>query len=572
MTTDDKRTIRKLAAIVVADVMHYSRQMEADEVGTLARLKSLRLEILDPAMRAHEGRLVKLMGDGLLAEFASAIDATEWALSVQRAIAARNENLPEAAQMSLRVGVNVGDVIVEGDDLYGEGVNVAARLEPLAPPGGICISSAVHDHVSGKVDAVFAARGERTVKNIARPLSIFCWSPTTLDEGDSVPFAPRARGAKPSLAVRAFEATGSSGDAMMLASAVYDATVGSLATLSGITVLSDATRADYVAGATIQVVGQRYRAMVRMVDNRSGEQFWSIRFDGDLSEFFDAQDDLAYRVSQALRFSIYDREVAEMEKLPVAERTTEQILGRIGQTIAGANRHEWPEAGPRLDSIILASPDEAGPRAMKACWHLHDVFYGWREITSEDRSAAIAMAREAVRRNDRSDFAHMTLALIHLYCERDVDRALRESERALELSPYYTLARYTQGLALVFAGRAAEGMPLCRRSVDVSSRLVMNPRIMQGAALGAFLLEQHDEAMDWAKRADHQSHDVAPTLLILAAAAGAAGADGDAATARDRLLTLFPDLRLSELRRWPFRHPADHDRFLAGLVSAGLPA
>src|SRR5688572_2969781 len=149
MTTGEPRTIRKLAAIVVADVVHYSKMMEADEVGTLARLKALRGEVIDPAMRAHDSRLVKLMGDGLLAEFASAIDATEWALAVQKAAAARNEDIPEDERMSLRIGVNVGDVILEGDDIYGEGVNLAARLEPLAPPGGICISAAVHDHVEG---------------------------------------------------------------------------------------------------------------------------------------------------------------------------------------------------------------------------------------------------------------------------------------------------------------------------------------------------------------------------------------------------------------------------------------
>jgi len=522
-------------------------------------------------MRAHDGRLVKLMGDGLLAEFASAVDATEWALDVQRTIALRNESLPELARMALRVGVNVGDVIVEADDIYGEGVNVAARLEPLAPPGGICISAAVHDHVHGKIDTEFVARGERIVKNIARPVSIFFWSPTTLDEGDSVPFAPRPRGRKPSLAVRGFDATSVGGDAALLACAVHDATVGSLANLTGITILADTTGADYVAGATIQAVGERYRAMVRLVDNRTGEQFWSDRFDGDLSELFDAQDELAYRVSQSIRFSIYDREVAEMEKLPPAERTTEMILARIGQTIAGANRHEWAEAGPKLDSIIMSDPDDAGPRAMKACWHLHEVFYGWREIPDEDRAAALAAAHEAVRCNERSDFARMTLSIVYLYCEGDADRALRESERALELSPYYALGRYTRGLAWVFGGRPAEGLALCSHTLQVSPRIVMNHRIMQAAALGAFLVGRHDEAVEWAKRADHLVHDVAPTLLILAAAAAAAGPGEDAAIARDRVLTLFPDFRLGEMRRWPFRNAADHDRFVASLASAGLP-
>lgn len=586
MSTGEQRTIRKLAAIVVADVMHYSRQMEADEVGTLARLKSLRTEILDPVMRAHDGRLVKLMGDGLLAEFASAVDATEWALATQRAIAERNAPLPEAQRMTLRIGVNVGDVILEGDDIYGDGVNVAARLEPLAPGGGICISAAVHDHVQGRVDAEFVARGEHTVKNIVRPISIFCWSPsaTASQPGRTAPGTAaaaqqastsppaRPRGRKPILAVLPFDAAGDNADAAFLASAVHEATIASMANLSGITVLADSTRADYVASGTIQAVGRRYRAMVRLVDNRSGERFWSDRFDGDLSELFGAEDELAYRVSTALRFSVYDREVAEMEKIPEAERTTEMILARIGQTLAGANREEWEEAGPKLDAIIASDPADAGPHAMKASWYLREVFYGWRELDNGNAAEAVAECRLALRYNPRSDFVHMVASLVHLYCEKDADKAQRAAERALELSPFYAIGRYMQGLAMIFGGQAEAGLAICANTILASPRMVMNHRIMQGAALGAFLAGRFDEAVDWAKRSDHQAHDVAPTLLILAAAAAAAGRDDEARATTDRLLACFPDLRLGAMRRWPFRDAADHDRFTAALAAAGLPS
>lgn len=573
MSGDDKRVLRRLSAIVVADVVHYSRMMEADEVGTLARLKALRSEILDPVLRAHEGRLVKLMGDGLLAEFASAIDAAEWAVAVQGAIAARNADLPEESRMTLRIGVNVGDVILEGDDIYGDGVNLAARLEPLAPPGGVCISASVHGHIQGKIGARFVSRGERSVKNIARPVAIYCWSPEGLEEPEAAPSAPAAtpRGRKPTLAVRAFEAAGGSGDASMLASAVHEATVGSLSNLTGITVLADTAAADYVASATVQAAGQRYRATVGLVDNRNGQQFWSDRFDGNLSELFLAQDDLAFRVSQAIRFSVYDREVAETESVPVHERTTEMMLARIGQTIAGANRHEWPDAGPRLESILAVLPNDAGAWAMKACWHLHEVFYGWREVADADRAASLAAARQALRCDERSDFAHITQALVHLYLERDTARAVREAERALELSPYYAIGHYTQGLAWVFGGRPAEGLDVCIKALQANPRMVMNHRMQQAAALGAFLDGRHEEALDWARRADHRLPDVAPTLILLACCAVAADCPQDAAAARDRLLELFPDFHLGAMRRWPFRHDADHERFVESLREAGLP-
>jgi adenylate cyclase len=567
----EARTVRKLAAIVVADVVQYSKQMSTDEVGTLARLRSLRSEVIDPLMRAHDGRLVKLMGDGLLAEFASAVDATEWALAVQRAAAARNEGVADDKSMRLRIGVNVGDVIVEDGDLYGDGVNVAARLEPLAPPGGICVSAAVHDHIEGKVDADFVGRGEQTVKNIARPIAIWCWAPGGVDEGDSVPFRPRGDGRKSSIAVRRFEVTGNNPEASMLAEAAYDATVGSLSNLSGLTLLADETRADFVASLALQAVGSRYRAVVRLSDNRSGEQFASDRFEGDLSDVFTAQDDLAIRVSQSIRFSIYDREAFESEKVPLSELTTEMLLSRIGFTLAGGRPHEWAESGPRLESILLARPGEAGAWGMKACWHLHEVFYGWREVSDEDRAASLKAAREAVRLNERSDFTHSSLGLACLYAGRDPLRAAGEAERALELSPFYAIAHLVLGLAWAFGGRPAEGLEVCRKAIAVNARLISNHRTMQAASLCALLVDRADEAIDWAHRSDQQVHDVCPTLQIQAAACVAAGRTAEAAGTRDRILALFPDFRLGQMRRWPFRNPADFDRFLSWLAEAGLP-
>lgn len=571
MSEHERRTTRRLAAIVIADVVHYSKQMEADEVGTLERLRRLRSEVLDPAMRTHGGRLVKLLGDGLLAEFASAIEAASWAVSVQRQIAARNAALPEERRMTLRIGVNLGDVILEDDDIYGDGVNVAARIEPLSPRGGVCLSAAVHDHVQGRIEATFVSRGEHRVKNIARPIAIWCWSPDGLDEGASVPFSPREHGRKPTLAVRPFEAAGTGEDVRLLALAVHDATVGSLSNLSGITVLSDPARADFVASATIQAAGTRYRATVRLADNRNGEQFWSDRFDGDLSELFDAQDDLAYRVSQALRFSVYDREVAETERIPATERTTEQILARIGQTIAGSKRHEWKDAGEKLEAILLARPTDSGALAMKAGWHLYEVYYGWREPSEADRAGALENARLAVRHNRASDFAHFALSTAHLYCEHDTERAQREAERALELSPYYALGRFALGLARVFGGDADEGFAICAAAVQGSPRMVHTHRVVQAGALGAFLAGRFDEAVEWAHRSDHQVQDVIPTLVVLAASAASGGRPQEARAAVARVLAQAPEFRIAEMRRWPFRRREHLDRFSAALVAAGFP-
>ena len=571
------RTARRLAAIVMADVVGYSRQMAADEVGTLARLRSLRAEIIDPLMAEHGGRIVKLMGDGILAEFASAVSATEWAVAVQaeiferRAAAAQGDDNEPGDGMQLRIGVNIGDIILEDGDIFGDGVNVAARLEPLAPVGGICISGAVHDYVHGRIAAEFTAGGERSLKNIAKPIAVWRWAPFPLEPELAAPVAAAAPAAdrKPTLCVRPFDGSGQ--DASSLTAAVHDATVLALSNLSGITLLADSSRADFVASATIQTVTGRYRATVRLVDSASGQQFWSDRFDGALAEVFDAQDELALRISTAIRYSIYDRQVAETERVPAAERTREMIFARLGQTMAGGYRHEWPEAGPALDAILAADPSNSGAHAMKACWHLHEVFYGWRELAPHDRDAAVSHAREGVRCNERSDFARMAMSIVHLYAENDPERAVRESRRALELSPYYAIGRYSLGLARAFAGDAEAGLTDCLVAAQASSRTVIHHRMLQAAALAAFVAGRYDEAVDLARRADHLLRDVSQTLFLVAATAHAAGDAGEAASAAAQILAQFPDFSLARMRRWPFRRSDDAERFTAALRGAGLP-
>jgi tetratricopeptide (TPR) repeat protein len=322
---------------------------------------------------------------------------------------------------------------------------------------------------------------------------------------------------------------------------------------------------------TLQAVGTRYRAVMHLSDNPTGQRFASERFDGDLTDVFEAEDDLAFRLSQSIRFSVYDREAIAMDRMPASEHTTEMLLARVGFTLAGGGpREEWAEAGPRLESILAANPNEASAWGMKACWHLRDVFNGWREISEEDRAASRHAARESVRRNERSDFAHTSLALAYLYADRDPLRALGEAERALELSPY-AIARLARESALVFGGRPADALDSARNSVRISTRLAWNHRTMQLAAIGALLTDRADEAIEWARRSDQQMHDLPPALMIEAAACVAAGRVDEAHAARQRLLAQFPDFRLGEMRRWPFRNPADLDRFMTWLAGAGLP-
>ena len=316
---------RRLAAILAADVVGFSRLMEEDEAGAFAALKALRADLVDPKIADRRGRIVKLMGDGMLVEFPSVVEAVECAVDIQRAMAERSGD----RRIEFRVGVNLGDVIVDGDDIYGDGVNLAARLEGLADPGGVCVSAMVWDQLHGKMETEFVAVGERQVKNIARAIGIFAWHPSGVDRAPAEASVAEP-GRKPTVALGAFEAVGRSEEVDILAASVRDATAASLANQTGMTVLSDTAVADYVASAKIQALGQRSRATVHILDRQSGIQFASERFDGVLVDLFEAEDALAYRIYMSIRFAVYQREVEQAAGLPPDAQSSEMLIAQAG--------------------------------------------------------------------------------------------------------------------------------------------------------------------------------------------------------------------------------------------------
>ncbi|MGI9525452.1 MAG: adenylate/guanylate cyclase domain-containing protein [Hyphomicrobiaceae bacterium] len=565
-----EETGRRLAAILAADVVGYSRLIGIDEEGTVAAFRAHRAELIEGEIERYSGRVVNTAGDSLLIEFSSAVDAVRCALSVQKGMAARNEAIAPEQRITFRIGINVGDVVIDGDDILGDGVNIAARLEGICRPGGIVLSANVYDYVEGRIDESFVDNGECTLKNIARPLRTYSWQFAKQPEV-AVPSPSKRAGRRPTVALTPLDAVGRGEDAQVLAATVTSAVSSALSNQTGLTLVTDLAQADYLAKGSIQARDGRYRATVQLFDQRSSEQFASDRFDGKIDNLFAAEEELAFRISTAVRFAIYPRNIERASGEEVDKDAIETILAKAGYLLLNESRADWRTALELADAVATRESNNSMAYAIKAVAHLVEVVSGVRAVPTQDGEAAFAAAKRAVELQEHSDFAHHAKAMVHLFYKRDLDAARRECERALELNPYYPFSMAILGLTLIFLDDAERGTRLCTKVVEANPRLPNNRRFMRSISYGHFVEERYDDAIYWAQRSDQLAANVPPTLLSLTAAASHAGECELAAATVDRLMASDPDLTSADLWRLPFRKEAHWSRFIEGLTKAGLP-
>ncbi|MEE9589593.1 MAG: adenylate/guanylate cyclase domain-containing protein, partial [Hyphomicrobiaceae bacterium] len=334
----DTNVTRKLAAILAADVVGYSRLMGEDEAGTLAALKAHREELVEPKIAEHNGRVVKLMGDGLLAEFGSVVSAVQCAVEIQRAMAERNTDLPEGRRIDFRVGINLGDVIVEGEDIYGDGVNIAARLEGLAEPGGICVARNVFDQVKGKVDTAFEDLGERKIKNIAEPLRVYSVRPDNSDRPARAMEDALALPQRPSIAVLPFENMSADPEQEFFADGITEDIITELSKFRSLFVIArnssfafkgqptDAKEVSaklgvrYVVEGGVRRAGNRVRVTAQLIDAVDDKHIWAERYDRDLEDIFAVQDE----VTRAI-VSTIEPQLGSTERQRARRKPTESL-------------------------------------------------------------------------------------------------------------------------------------------------------------------------------------------------------------------------------------------------------
>ena len=581
------RTQRRLAAIVAADVVGYSRLMGMDEAGTLAALRQHRAELIDPAIAEFGGRIVKTMGDGLLLEFPSVVDAVQCALQVQNAMAARNENIAEDRRIVFRIGINLGDIIIDGDDIRGDGINIAARLEGLAEPGGICISRRVHEDVQDRLADEFADGGKQTLKNIARPVQVWRWSSsgtqqTIQEETEAQPLPD-----KPSIAVLPFDNMSGDGEQEYFADGITEDIITELSRFReflviarnstfvykgaamDLTAVARELNARYIVEGSVRKAGNRVRVTAQLIEGTTNTHLWADRFDGDLTDIFALQDEITAAIVRAVAPRFVQAEVERSAKLSETQLSSWDSLLRARALLAALDREGVGEAMPLLRTAIRQDPRNAQAHSWLAYALFLSSAFGWFGDPDISRDEAVSFARQAVSIDPDDALSHVVLGLIEASATNDMQAAARAYERALGINPNFAMAYGFMGGNQAVLGNFAAA----RTHLDQALRL--SPRDPSAGLwqilynIGLFGAERYDDVVSGADEAIRSNPDFAGLYRQRAAALAKLGRIEEARNDIKQVLRLDPDITIKIMRGTPFW--LDVEPFLDALREAGLP-
>ena len=578
----EERTERRLAGIMSADVAGYSRLMGKDETGTLSALKALRKDVFAPQVTAHKGRVVKLMGDGALVEFPSIVNAVDCAVAVQRALADR----ATGEAIRLRIGINLGDIIIEGSDIYGDGVNVAARIQEVAEPGGIALSGPAYDQVLGKVKANFTDDGERELKNIAKSVRVWRW---TNDVGATTGLVePLALPDKPSIAVLPF--TNMSGDPEQehFADGMTEDLITDLSKVSGMFVVArnssfafkgqsidirEAARrlgVRYVLEGSVRKAGSRIRINAQLIDAVSGGHLWAERYDGTVENVFELQDNVGARVVSALAIHLIGDESARLQRVHTRNLEAYELYVQAKATPYPPIPKRIEAAREMFERVIELDPEFAGGYA-GVSWMLGFAATWGNSDAGPAVARALSLARKAVEVDDTFGWSYMTLALA-LQLQGKHEEAIAAADEAIIRQPNDADAHAYRGIILAFAGHPELGLEPIERAIRLNPQFANSPYLNLRSGI-TFLAQDYDSAVwSYEENIKRQGPVGPPVLCWVAAAYWALNKPDDAAHAVTHLATRFPAFRLSS---WNFlkllRSPEDRQRIHDLMRAAGLP-
>jgi len=586
----DERVQRRLAAILAADVVGYSRLMGLDEVGTLARLKSCRKEVVDVHVAGHNGRMVKLMGDGALIEFASAVDAVVCAIEIQNSMAERNAQLPEAEKILFRIGINVGDVIVDGDDIYGDGVNIAARIEALAEPGGIHISRSAHDQVRDRVPARIEDAGDQSVKNIARPIRVFrvVLGDDALPGGEAIVKTATnpQRVEKSSIAVLAFDNMSGDTDQEYFSDGIGKDIIADLSKLSDLHVIARNSSfayknqsisiptvaaelgVRYVLEGSVRRAGNRVRVNAQLIDGENGGHIWAERFDRDLTDIFAVQDELTQHIVSALKIHLTPEDHDRL-----AHKTTIDIAAY--NLFLRAREQTWfhtqlgnIEARKLLESALEIEPEYAAAHARIAFTRVIDYANGWADDPDASLRTGLERAEKAVQLDGEEPQARFALAVACIW-SKDLARALDESERCLALQPGSPEACLALAHAQIFDGQAEAAL----QTIDTYMQLDPHyPDLtLHFLAEAHISLGRYEDAIAALVRRLERNPTSATGHALIASCYGNLGRVDEGRKALEALHRIDPDFSIERRRNTlPFTNPEDFERRVDGMRKAGM--
>ena len=584
----EERLQRRLAAILSADVVGYSRLMGLDEAGTLSRLNALRRELVDPTIAAHAGRIVKLMGDGALVEFASAVDAVACAIEIQRQLRERDAGGSEANPIQFRIGINVGDIIIEGEDILGDGVNIAARIEGIAEPGGISISEDAWRQVQGKVAANFVDAGEQSLKNIARPVRVYRLdlAPKAATASD-VPRPMPAQSDKPSIAVLAFNNMSGDPEQEYFSDGISEDIITDLSKLSELHVIARNSTftykgkpvdvkqvgrdlgVHYVLEGSVRKAGNRVRVTGQLIDVASGAHIWAERFDRDLTDIFAVQDELTREIISALKVKLTPEKKDRLARKNTIDQEAYDLFLR-GRERAWLNTRSGNiEARHLLGRAVTINPEFAAAHAFIGFTQVNDYVNGWAEVPERSLQTGLENAGRAVQMDEAEPQGHYALA-VALFFHRETDRALAEARRSVALAPNFAQGHHTIARMLTFSGDAAGAI----NTIDAYMQLdpLYPDMALYFLAEARFALGQFEEAVTALKQRHGRNPDSATSYALLASCYGHLGRIAESQAAWAEVMRIAPDFSIERQRRTlPYKNPDDFERRVEGMRKAGLP-
>jgi TolB-like protein/class 3 adenylate cyclase len=582
---------RKLTAILSADVAGYSRLMQDDEVATVKTLAAYKQIIFD-LVRQHRGRVVDSPGDNLLAEFASVVDSVLCAVSTQKELQARNAELSENRRMKFRIGVNLGDVIEEGDRIYGDGVNIAARLEALAEPGGIFVSRNVFDQVRDKLSFSFEDIGEQTVKNIARPIGIHRINLEENAEAAIVkPASSRTKpntsdSDQPTLAVLPFVNMSGDPEQEYFADGISEDIITGLSKLRWFFVIArnssftykgkavDVKRVArelgvrYVLEGSVRKGGNRVRITTQMIDAATGNHLWASRYDGDLTDVFALQDEITQKVVAAIEPKLLEAEGIRSQSRSPEDLDAWDMVIRANTLFWRLTTEESEAAIGILKRAVERFPDYAPAHSMLAFMLLVSGYVGCNVMDPQVKQAAPFAAR-AAQLDDSDPWAHLALGLLAFFMRR-TDEAEEEFKRALDLNPNFAAAHGYLGYALAFDDRSDQALDHLELAIRMSPHDPQNAVFNVGIAVVHYLSGRFAEALRFGRKALQQRSGFKASNRICVASLAQAGQIDEARALLARLKEIHPDLSIAWIEKHVPYTPGPMVKFIEGMRKAGL--
>ena len=579
---------RRLAAVLLTDIVGYSRLMGLDEEGTIAHQRAHRDDVIDPTITQHGGRIVKSTGDGLLVEFPSVVDAVKCAVEMQRALAERDTDVPEDRRIQYRIGINLGDIVIDGDDILGDGVNIAARLEGLAEPGGICISGTVHDHLAGKLDIAFEDAGEQRVKNVPRPVRIWHWETGQAARSFKGVGEPLPLPDKPSIAVLPFDNLSGDPEEEYFSDGMTDDIITDLSKVSGLFVIARNSTFVYRGRATdikqvARELGVRYvlegsvrrgggkvRINAQLIDAVSGNHLWAERYDGDLEDIFALQDQITESIVTTLAITLTRVEQDRAMRKEVGNLQAYDYVLRGNAYHHRMTKEDNIKAKENFAQAIKIDPEYAPAYAGLAWVLVHD-FNQWGADPEKSLNLALQYAKKAVRLDDSLAKAHMVLGDVYLWMKNN-DQAVDEGRKAVALDPSYADAHFALGVYLNYAGQSEEALKEHKKALRFNP---MHGHRLYYVTLGLthYMLKQYEPAVRAVQQAASRGPDHISVHRVLAMTYAQLGRMEDAQKHAHEVLSIDPTFSLLTWakRQIPFKNKDDLDHYFDGLRKAGFP-